>query len=184
MLEGPARITDYSSGCSQAGEKIDVQFCPDVRFGCSVHRMMGFLIQKKAGEQSSRLRLCTRGTWGEGAVGSCRFAREGGTGAKHSTTASRDLFVGDLCHSTHLRQAGLVRATRHSPGIARLSKVTRRKGTALRCAVFNQFLTQQDALRALPLLRFKTKTGLHESPLVTCQPNGDRNGCHLYTTFL
>lgn len=100
MLEGPARITDYSSGCSQAGEKTDVKFCPDVRFGCSVHRMMRFLIQKKAGEQSSRLRLCTRGIWGEGAVGSRRFAREGGTGAKHSTAANRDLFVGGLCHGT------------------------------------------------------------------------------------
>lgn len=50
-------------------KKIDGKYCPDVRFGYSVHKMMEFLIQKKAGERSNRLRLCTRGTWGEGAVG-------------------------------------------------------------------------------------------------------------------
>lgn len=143
--------------------KIDSEFNPEVGFGCSAYKVMGFLIQMKAGEISRRLGLRTLGTWGSlpGAGEECGLAALQGKvrrGAKRRSTASRDRqWLPRRGHSTQLRQAGLVRAARRSPATAGLPKATKGGGRALRCAGSKQSLSpgsqtswRQDALRALP----------------------------------
>lgn len=127
-------------------KKIDGKFNPDVRFGCSAHKIMEFLIQMKAREIRRRLGLCPLGTWGflpgvreEWELDALQVKVRWEPSA---ITASRDSdFLYGPSATVPKWDKQVWRGQLDSPLITRLLKVTKGKGTALRCAVSKQSVT-------------------------------------------